>query len=118
MTPIRKRILIIEDEWLIGEYLADHLIDAGYEVAGPLPSVAQALSFLAENAVDAALLDIRLGDEKSFPIAKVLFAADVPFVFLSGYVETDLPNDLRDAPLLSKPIQLAKLDEMLGTLWN
>jgi DNA-binding response OmpR family regulator len=112
-----KRILVVEDEWLIGEYIADYLSGIGYDVQGPFPDVAQAIAFLESASVDGAVLDITLGREKSFPIADALAERGVPFVFLSGHVETVLPPSLSSSLLLTKPIILENLGKVLDTFW-
>jgi DNA-binding response OmpR family regulator len=112
-----KRILVVEDEWLIGDYIADHLTEVGYDVQGPFPNVTRALAFLDTATVDGAVLDITLGQEKSFPIAETLAVRGIPFVFLSGYVETDLPVTLSNTTLLTKPVVLEKLTGVLKTFW-
>jgi DNA-binding response OmpR family regulator len=113
MTSFQKRVLVVEDEWLIGEYLADFLTDAGYDVLGPFPNVRQALDFLESNAIDIAVLDVSLGKEKSFPIAERLMEHSLPFIFLSGYLEADLPERMRNATLLAKPFQADQLSAAL-----
>jgi DNA-binding response OmpR family regulator len=112
-----KRILVVEDEWLIGEYVADHLAETGYAVEGPAPNVGTALRILEQTQIDGAVLDITLGREKSFPIAERLLALNIPFVFLSGYVETDLPQMFSEVPLLTKPVGLSNLTTAIDRFW-
>jgi len=57
-----SRVLVVEDEWLIADEVCHQLLKAGYRVVGPVPSVHEALSFIGEDEVDAALLDYRLND--------------------------------------------------------
>ena len=116
MNITQKRILLVEDEWLIGEYLADYLSEAGYDVQGPFPDVNKTLAFLSANIVDIGVLDVSLGKEKSFPIAEMLIQHAVPFLFLSGYVETDLPEAMRNVQLLAKPVQPAQLAAALSEM--
>jgi CheY-like chemotaxis protein len=110
------RILVVEDEWLIAESLADDLGLEGYAVAGPAHSVAQAKDVLAGGGVDGAILDIDLRGEKSFPFAEALAAQGIPFVFMSGYANADLPAQLRGAPLVSKPVSRAQLASALNQM--
>ena len=55
------RVLVVEDEALIAQLIEDVLIEAGYEVLGPVSSVAEALELAREEPVDLALLDVNLG---------------------------------------------------------
>jgi CheY-like chemotaxis protein len=65
------RVLVVEDNYLIGIDLADMLELAGAKVAGPVVSVADALNAI-DSLPDAATLDVQLGEETSFPIADEL----------------------------------------------
>jgi DNA-binding response OmpR family regulator len=56
-----RRILLVEDEYMIAEIVEEWLHQAGAEVVGPVPSVEQALACLNErNALDGAVLDVNL----------------------------------------------------------
>ncbi|MCQ4190789.1 response regulator [Methylocystis suflitae] len=79
-----RRILIVEDEYIIAADLAQLLEGLGAKV-GPAGSVADALALIARQpAIDVALLDVTLGSEKIFPVADVLQARGVAFVFATG----------------------------------
>jgi DNA-binding response OmpR family regulator len=99
----RPRVLVVEDEWLIADMLEEALRESGFEVAGPAPTVKRALELLAEGALDAAVLDVSLNREPSFPVAEALAERGVPFVFMTGYAEADLPVEFRSRPILHKP---------------
>jgi DNA-binding response OmpR family regulator len=110
------RVLVVEDEWLISQEVEVMLQDAGYDVVGPVPTVASALSLIEAERIDTAVLDIHLGREKSFPIAQALISRAIPFVFVSGYACDDLPLQFRACPLLSKPVNSNSLLSQLQTL--
>ena len=60
--------------------------------------------------IDGAILDIKLGDEvTSFPIAEILAARTLPFIFISGYDEAMLPPEFSDRPLVAKPANLNRI---------
>ena len=106
-----NRILVVEDEWLIAAETEDLLTAAGWLVVGPAPTVERALSLLSEQAIDVAILDIHLGDERSFPVADALAARAIPFLFMSGFLKGDLPEAYRHHTLLCKP---ARADILLA----
>lgn len=106
----KRRILVVEDEYLIASDLASWLEDQGAEVLGPVPSVEEALALLDTDPLpDAAVLDINLGNEQVFPVADALQAADVPFVFMSGYDAKLIPGPYGDVPRCAKPLDRANL---------
>jgi DNA-binding response OmpR family regulator len=111
-----RRILVLEDEWLIANTLAEQLIALGCEVVGPASTVASALQLIADGRLDAALLDVALGKDMSFPVATALRRLGVPFAFLTGYVDVDLPVDFRDELIISKPVGDLALESALDNL--
>ena len=98
-----KRILVVEDEALITMLFEDILGDLDCEVVGPAMTVRQAMELAREAEIDAAVLDVNLNGEPSFPVAEVLKGRGVPLVFSSGYGSTGLPPGWQDAPTLPKP---------------
>lgn len=97
------RILVVEDEMLFAETLVGLLQDDGFSAAGPVRTVAGALSLVAGSTIDAAILDIRLFHELSYDVAYALKDRDIPFIFVTACRRLDLPRDLRSRPLLEKP---------------
>jgi CheY-like chemotaxis protein len=98
-----KRILVVEDEALITMLFEDILADLACEVVGPAMNVRQAMELAKAAAIDAAVLDVNLSGESSFPVAEVLKGRGVPLVFSSGYGSNGLPAGWQDAPVLPKP---------------
>jgi CheY-like chemotaxis protein len=101
--PTRAVVLVVEDEALIALDIEATLRRGGFEVLGPAASVGDAARLTAGVAVDAAVLDVNLGQEQVFPVADALAARDVPFVFLTGYGRAILPARHRDRPVAIKP---------------
>jgi two-component system, response regulator PdtaR len=111
-----RQILIVEDEALIAMDIKDILTGWGCKVLGPVATSAAALQLIADNTPDAAILDVRLDGETSEPVADALRTHGRPFVLLSAYQRSDLSGALRDAPLLRKPVDEAKLRQELSAL--
>ena len=108
-----ERVLLVEDEPLIAFDVADHLIEAGFEVVGPATSVSAALKLIEGQGCDLAVLDVNLGRETAAPIADILSTKSLPFVALSGYSSDQLPGIFHGAPILTKPVDAKKLVNML-----
>ncbi|NDV00306.1 response regulator [Pseudoroseicyclus tamaricis] len=112
----KPTILVVEDEWLVAIDIVEELEAAGYEVIGPAHCVADALSLLEPRSPVAAVLDVNLRGETSYPIADALEHRGVPFTFLSSYTRSQLDEGYQNRPLLSKPMTPARLISRLGEM--
>jgi DNA-binding response OmpR family regulator len=108
-----KRVLVVEDDALLGLDLAQQLTDAGLEVVGPATSVAKAFILMGKTDCDVAVLDVNLGNETAEPVALELRARRTPFIVLSGYSTEQHPPGFHGAPTLSKP---ARPDDIVALL--
>jgi CheY-like chemotaxis protein len=91
----RLRTLVVEDEFLLATMLSDDLTSAGYAVVGPFTTLESALVGSREEQVDLAVLDVKLGEERVYPLADQLIERQMPFVLLTGYGANDLPERFR-----------------------
>lgn len=111
-----KRILIVEDESLILLTLQNIVEGLGCILAGSAFRSDAAIAIIAAGPVDAALLDVNLGNgQTSYPVAEVLAARGIPFAFLTGYGATNVRADY-NAPVLPKPIDERNLEAALRRL--
>jgi len=101
--------MVVEDEYLIAAGLEMALQDAGFTVLEPLSSLEEALAAVAHQIADLALLDVNLAGHRVYPVADALAARKVPFIFLSGCTEGNLPPRFAGIPILMKPFQMKKL---------
>jgi CheY-like chemotaxis protein len=108
-----QRVLVVEDEMMVLMMIEDMLADLGCESVTAAATVDQALAQLDAQVFDAAILDMNLGGNKSFPVADALSAREVPFVFSTGYSGRDMRDGYRDRPVLKKPF---RYEELVGIL--
>jgi FixJ family two-component response regulator len=95
---LRQRVLVVEDELIIGEIAAEALMEAGYEVF-TAASAEEAEILLRDVSVDVLFTDIDLGGQDGF-------------VFTSG--RSRICHGLCDSvgmPFLAKPYRLTELLE-------
>lgn len=78
---------------------------AGWRVVGPVGRVAEAVETASHQDCDAAVLDVNLGGEAICPVAEVLNARKVPFVFLTGYGTGGAARPFCGRPRLNKPFR-------------
>jgi CheY-like chemotaxis protein len=111
-----RRILVVEDEALVAIALEDMLLELGCSVIGPALRLEPALELARTEQLDGAVLDINLGDDRSFPVAEILSGRAVPFLFATGYGGSGLEPPFHQSPVLSKPYCLSALEEALRQL--
>ena len=110
-----EKILVIEDAFLLRELVCDYLLDCGLEPVGPASRLQEGCNLARERELDGAILDVKLREGPSFPIAAILKARGIPFVFVTGYHErSQIPPEFRSAPLVCKPFD----DDELGAALN
>lgn len=99
-----RRVLVLEDEAMVSLLIEDMIEDFGAELAGSFSRLDAAMAAVrAQLQVDVALLDVNVAGERSFPLAELLKAQGVPFVFTTGYDRSGLPEAWRDERSLRKP---------------
>ena len=110
-------VLVAEDEPFIALDLALAVSDAGGKVVGPAASCEEAMTFLSNEIVDAAILDVNLVDGDCSALVEVLVDLRVPFII---HTAVDLPQALatRFSGLVVqiKPCSAAILVERLESL--
>jgi CheY-like chemotaxis protein len=111
-----KRVLVVEDEVMVSWLLEDMLANLGCVVIGPAVRVDQALAIIESEPLDAAVVDLNLNGQISYPVADALAARGVPFVFSSGYSQDRLLEKYRSFPVLQKPFHRSELAEVLAKL--
>ncbi|WP_374446958.1 response regulator [Stella sp.] len=112
------RVLVLEDEALVAMLLEDMLADLGCETVGPFAELADAEAFVAAEpaGADAAIIDVNVAGEASYPLATRLAEGGIPFAFSTGYDPAGIPAEWRGRPALSKPFMLPDVERVLRLL--
>lgn len=110
-----RRMLVVEDDYLIASSLVRALEAHGAEVVGPAASVQEALELMAAEArLDAAVLDINLAGDRVYKVADALKARNVPFAFATGYDDWIIPDAYAGVPRMEKPVDTRDVVRMLA----
>jgi CheY-like chemotaxis protein len=112
-TLAGKRILVVEDEYMIAVLLEDLLAELECVVAGVAGRPKEALELINSTPLDAAVLDVNLDGADSFGIAAALADRRIPFIFATGYGGSRLTPEFSNCPVIQKPY---RLDELSGAL--
>ena len=113
MTLRGKRILVVEDEPIIGFAIEDMLEALGCVVVGMAHQLTPALELVAMREFDAAVLDVNIGGETIYTVADALAAKGVPYIFATGYGDSLHPKAHLQAPTLTKPYTIDDLADAL-----
>jgi CheY-like chemotaxis protein len=111
-----SRILIVEDEFLLAMDIENAIREEGGEIVGPVVSLEEAVVTAKREELNAAVLDLNLRGEMSYPVAEVLDRRQIPFLFATGYSQNRLPNEFRCRPCLRKPFTWLALTTALQRL--
>ncbi|MCA0902733.1 response regulator [Qipengyuania aquimaris] len=104
------RILVAEDELIVGYDLCDTVSEAGYLVEGPYDDLSSAMLAYQKNKPDIAILDVQLGDGIVYPLAEQMMAEDVQVIFHSGQITpAQVIERFPNATALSKPCPPAEV---------
>src|SRR6266852_1632765 len=106
-----NRVLLVEDEILVAMMMRDILTELGFSVIGPFSRVAEAMVAAVHDDIDAGIIDINLGGEFIYPVADVLVARRIPFVFVTGYGVESIDGRFGSVPVIKKPVQRQALEK-------
>ena len=110
----KARVLIVEDDFLVGSQIEAALSDAGFEVIGVAQSADEAIAFAAESNPQLVVMDIRLSGPKDGVDAAVQLYSDhgIRCVFATAHSDIDVRRRAEAAnPLgwIQKPYSMRAL---------
>jgi len=111
-----KNMLVVDDEPMLAFDLADLLQLHGANIVGTCMSVDESRAQIdRDDRIDCALLDIQVGDQEIWPVARALKERGTPFVFVSAVCGIrELPEEFADRPCVPKPLDRSKLRDALA----
>jgi CheY-like chemotaxis protein len=108
-------VLVVEDEMMVAMLLEDIIGGLGCTVIGPAAREAEAMQLIEANRIDAAILDVNLGDGDSYEIARMLANRKIPFTFTfaTGYGRPAGGTKEFAQQILTKPFTDAEVEQVL-----
>jgi response regulator NasT len=117
MPTGRMKVLIVEDETLVGMGIQDTLTRMGHEVVGQAASQAEALEQFKRSQPDLVLIDIQLDGGDGIELAKeIAQIRRVPMLILSAFSDPELVRRAGEAGVfgyLIKPVEQRQLEAQL-----
>lgn len=118
----KKKILIVEDEFIIALDIEDTLNSMGYDTLNHILTGKKALDKIKSYKPDLVLLDIFLKDNiTGLDIAEDLNKKDIPFVFITASTNDSILNQakkMKPVDIVSKPITTKKIKEFLSKVFD
>src|SRR6202158_2380365 len=83
--PPGGSVFLVEDEVMIRMMVADMLEELGYSVAAEAGDINEAIRLAQSAEFDLAILDVNVNGKVISPVAELIDARNIPFVFATGY---------------------------------
>ncbi|HEX4270481.1 MAG TPA: hypothetical protein VHZ32_03810 [Rhizomicrobium sp.] len=80
--------MLVEDEQMVGMFMQEVLQTIGYRPTNPVGRLSEAIAAANTEWFLGAVLDMNLNGEIVYPLAELLTAQHVPFLFVTGYRRT------------------------------
>jgi CheY-like chemotaxis protein len=116
MSASPRRILVVEDDFLIAQLIEDMLAELGHVLAGSAQGLDVALQMARRGDFDLALVDLQIGGAKTHAVADILIAQGIPFAFATGHAYAEAAPGHPGIPILQKPFSVRDLAAMIERL--
>ncbi|MFW6137435.1 MAG: response regulator [Candidatus Aminicenantaceae bacterium] len=110
----KTKVLVVEDEVIVAQYIRMELEASGYEVCGFVATGEEAIQKAKQELPDLILMDIHLaGRTDGIEAAqKILEHRKIPIIFMTGYSQKEFAvreKNLNPTRFLSKPVDVDKI---------
>jgi two-component sensor histidine kinase/CheY-like chemotaxis protein len=113
---VAPRLLLVEDEPVVGILMQEILETLGYRPTSPVCRLSEAMAAAKTERFLGAVLDMNLQGEIVYPLAELLTAQCVPFLFVTGYSPLTMDPRFGSVPMLQKPVLEEELASALETV--
>jgi CheY-like chemotaxis protein len=108
-------VFLVEDEALIRMMIVEMLEELGHRVVAEAGSIQTAEPLAHTSIFDLAVFDINVAGCNIRPIAEIVAARGLPFIFVSGYGPAGRPALFADKPVLHKPFLIEHFADMINS---
>jgi len=118
---MKKKIVIVEDDYIIQELHKHYVANLGHEVVAAFATGEEAINYFKNNTADLILMDIRLEDsiDGIETMEKIQKINPIPVVYITGNTEDGnyrraIGTNMKG--FLSKPVSQNELESVLNSL--
>jgi CheY-like chemotaxis protein len=118
MADVHATVLVVEDEFLVRDMIAEELRDAGFTVLEAGDGEVAATILNSADPIDILFTDIRLpGKLDGWEVARVArrARAALPVIYATGYT-VDRTAEVEGSVFLNKPYQPSQIVETIRKL--
>jgi CheY-like chemotaxis protein len=116
-APQGRRLLLVEDEPIVGIYMQTVLDEMGFVVVEVCRTLQDGLAAARQGNFDGAILDMNLGGVSVYPLADLLVSQGVPFLFATGYSGQAVDKRFAGIPIVEKPVEVDELSKVVSGLF-
>ena len=114
---MQKKVLLVEDDELFREALAQFFLELGYEVSQACDGI-EALKFFKDKTFNFVLSDIKMPNMDGIELLnQIKSQSKTPVVLMSGFsevLETTTPDKLGANNFIEKPFSLDELEKIVN----
>ena len=111
-----RRMLVVEDEFLLAWHIHTLLEEADVEIVGPVGTLDEARKLADDETLDGALLDVNIDGGRVDDVVEILRRHDVPFLFVTANDADHLPPNCSRVVVVAKPFRDDDLLREVGRL--
>jgi DNA-binding response OmpR family regulator len=111
-----RRILVVEDEFLLAFHIQALLEEENVETVGPVGTLDDARKLADDETLDGALLDVNIVGGRVDDVVEILRRRDVPFLFVTANDADHLPPNCSAVVVVGKPFRDDDLLREVGRL--
>ena len=108
------RVLIAEDDYLVGAFLADFITLCDGTMIGPVRDEKDVLPKIDQESVDCTIIDLKLNDAPCYPLIEALTARGVSVIITTGYPLFSIPIKFHRLPIFAKPYDFERIAECVA----
>ena len=119
----KRRVLIVEDDFLVSTEIEDSLQNAGYQIIGPATTAEEAIAIACHERPDIVIMDVRLAGKMDGVTAAVEIYREfaIRSIFATAHADADTVSRAAEAkPIawLQKPYSTQLLVEAVKAALN
>ena len=111
-----RRILVVEDEFLLALRIQTLLEAGDVEIVGPVGTLDEARKLADDETLDCALLDVNIDGGRVDDVVEILRRHDVPFLFVTANDADHCPANCGRVAVVGKPFRDDDLLREVGRL--